>query len=122
MSDEPFLKPLIWVGSSLRDLREFPDLVQDRMGYALFVAQSGGRHRDAKALAGFGSAGVLEIVNDYRGDTYRVIYTLRYTNAIYVLHVFQKKSKRGSETPRQDIGLLKQRLREVERITKEREL
>jgi phage-related protein len=113
---------LIWVGSSLRDLREFPDLIQDRMGYALFVAQSGGRHRDAKALAGFGSAGVLEIVNDYRGDTYRVIYTLRYTNAIYVLHVFQKKSKRGSETPRQDIGLLKQRLREVERITKEREL
>ena len=119
MNAEPPLKPVIWVGSSRKDLREFPEPVQNLMGYALFVAQQGGKHRDAKVLAGFGGAGVLEIVKDHRGDTFREVYTLRYAGAVYVLHAFQKKSKTGRETPRRDMDLIKQRLREAERIAKE---
>ena len=118
MTDESPFKPVIWVGSSRKDLREFPDAVQDHMGYALYVAQQGGKHRDAKPLTGFGGAGVVEIVKDYRGDTFRAVYTLRYQGAVYVLHAFQKKSKIGRETPRGDIELIKRRLREAERITK----
>jgi len=119
MSNETPLKPVIWVGSSLRDLREFPQPVQDHMGYALYVAQQGGKHRDTKALAGFGGAGVVEVIKDYRGDTFRAVYTLRYANAVYVLHAFQKKSKTGRETPRRDMELIKQRLHEAEQTAKE---
>jgi phage-related protein len=119
MVDGPSLKPVIWVGSSRKDLLEFPDPVQDQMGYALYVAQLGGKHRDAKALSGFGGAGVVEVVKDYRGDTFRAVYTLRYAGTIYVLHAFQKKSKTGRETARRDMELIKQRLREAERIAKE---
>jgi phage-related protein len=75
MIDEPSLKPVIWVGTSRKDLRGFPEPVQDRVGYALYVAQRGGKHRDAKALSGFGGAGVVEIVEDYRGDKFRAVYT-----------------------------------------------
>jgi phage-related protein len=116
MSDEPPLKPVTWVGTSLKDLREFPETVQDLMGYALYVAQRGGKHQDAKVLSGFGGAGVVEIIKDHRGDTFRAVYTLRYAESVYVLHVFQKKSKTGRETPRRDLELIKQRLREAERI------
>lgn len=116
MTVEPPLKPLIWVGSSRKDLRAFPELVQDRMGYALYVAQRGSKHRDAKTLSGFGGAGVAEVVTDFRGDTFRAVYTLRYAGAVYVLHAFQKKSRTGRETPRRDIELVKQRLREAEQI------
>jgi phage-related protein len=119
MIDELSLRPVIWVGSSREDLRDFPDPVQDHLGYALYVAQRGGKHRDAKVLSGFGGAGVVEIVKDYRGDTFRAVYTLRYARAIFVLHVFQKKSKTGRETPRRDMDLIKQRLREAEQIAKE---
>jgi phage-related protein len=119
MIDELSLRPVIWVGSSRQDLRDFPDPVQDRVGYALYVAQRGGKHRDAKALSGFGGAGVVEIAKDYRGDTFRAVYTLRYAGAVFVLHVFQKKSKIGRETPRRDMDLIKQRLREAEQIAKE---
>lgn len=122
MSDEPFLKPVIWVGSSRKDLRSFPEPVQDHMGYALYVAQRGGKHRDTKTLSGFGGAGVVEVIKDFRGDTFRTVYTLRYAGAVYVLHAFQKKSKTGRETPRRDVELVKQRLREAEQIAKEREL
>jgi phage-related protein len=118
IDDEPPFKPVLWVGSSRKDLREFPDAVQDHMGYALYVAQQGGKHRDAKPLTGFGGAGVVEVVKDYRGDTFRAVYTLRYAGAVYVLHAFQKKSKTGRETPRRDMELIKQRLREAERIAK----
>jgi phage-related protein len=121
MIDEPSLKPLIWVGSSRKDLRDFPDLVQDHMGYALYIAQRCGKHRDAKTLSGFGGAGVREVVKDYRGDTFRAVYTVRYAGTVYVLHAFQKKSKTGRETPRRDIELIKQRLREAEQIARERE-
>lgn len=119
MIDEPSPKPLIWIGSSRKDLREFPEDVQHRMGYALWIAQTGGKHRDAKVLSGFGGAGVLEIIEDYRGDTFRAVYTLKYADVLFMLHAFQKKSKTGRETPRRDIELIKQRLREAERIAKE---
>lgn len=121
MFDEKLSKPIIWMGSSLSALREFPESVQDHMGYALFVAQQGGKHRDAKALSGFGGAGVIEIVKDHRGDTFRAVYTLRHAGAIYVLHAFQKKSKSGSATPRRDMDLIHQRLREVAQIERGRE-
>jgi phage-related protein len=85
----------------------------------LYVAQRGGKHRDTKTLSGFGGAGVVEVVKDFRGDTYRTVYTLRYAGMVYVLHAFQKKSKTGRETPRRDIELIKQRLREAEQIAKE---
>jgi phage-related protein len=94
--DEPSSKPLIWIGSSRKDLREFPEDVQHRMGYALWIAQTGGKHRDAKALSGFGGAGVLEVIEDYRGDTFRAVYTLKYADVVFMLHAFQKKSKRGT--------------------------
>lgn len=111
-------KHVVWVGSSRKDLREFPDIVRDHMGYALYVAQQGGKHRDAKTLTGFRGAGVVEIVKDYRDDTFRAVYTPRYQGAVYVLHAFQKKSKTGRETPRRDVELIKQRLREAERIAR----
>jgi phage-related protein len=119
MTDEPPLKPVIWVGSSLKDLRKFPGPVQDHVGYALYVAQRGDKHRDTKTLAGFGGAGVVEVISDYRGDTFRAVYTVRYASAVYVLHAFQKKSKTGRETPRRDLDLIQQRLREAARIAGE---
>ena len=119
MTPSASFKPIIWVGSSRRDLRAFPDPVQGHVGYALYVAQRGGKHRDTKTLSGFGGAGVVEVVTDFRGDTFRAVYTLRHAGAVYVLHAFQKKSKTGRETSRQDIELIQQRLREAERIAKE---
>lgn len=90
------------------------------MGYALYVAQRGGRHRDAKALAGFGGAGVVEVVTDYRGDAFRAVYTVQFANGVYVLHAFQKKSKTGRATPQADLELIRLRLKEAERMAKER--
>ncbi len=119
MTAEPSLKPVVWVGSSRKDLRAFPESVQDHMGYALYLAQRGGKHRDTKTLRGFGGAGVVEVVTDFRGDTFRAVYTLRYANAVYVLHAFQKKSTAGRETSLRDIELIKQRLREAEKIAKD---
>jgi phage-related protein len=116
------LKKVIWVGSSSRDMRTFPEPVQDHVGYALYIAQRGGRHHDAKTLSGFGSAGVVEVVSDYRGDTFRAVYTLRFAGSLFVLHAFQKKSKTRRETPQRDLNLIRQRLREAEAIAKELEL
>ena len=90
------------------------------MGYALYIAQLGGKHRDTKALSGFGGASVGEISKDYRGDTFRAVYTLHFAGAVYVLHAFQKKSKTGRETTQRDIELIKQRLQEVEQTTQHR--
>lgn len=118
MIDPPIVKPVIWVGSSRRDFREFPAEVKARMGYALFVAQQGGIHRDAKPLKGFGGSSVVEIVSDFRGDTYRAVYTVRLAGAVYVLHAFQKKSKRGRATPKADMKLIFSRLREAERLAR----
>lgn len=88
-----------------------PDEVQDNMGYALLLAQLGEKHDDTKPLKGFKGSGVLEVVDDFDGDTYRAIYTVRFTSAVYVLHVFQKKSKSGIATPKQDIELVEKRLK-----------
>lgn len=88
-----------------------PDPVQDNFGFALFQAQIGEKHDDAKPLKGFKGSGVLEIVDDFDGDTYRAVYTVRFAEVVYVLHVFQKKSKRGIATPKQDIELIEQRLK-----------
>src|SRR6516162_2667747 len=114
MPDEPSLKPVVWVGSSRQDLRALPEPVQDRVGYALYVAQRGGKHQDAKTLKGYGGAGVVEVVTDYCGDTFRAVYTVQFAGAVYVLHVFQKKSKSGRTTPQQDVKLIERRLREAE--------
>ena len=107
--DRPKLKPVEWVASSKTDLRRFPEPVRARVGFALFQAQSGLRHRDAKSLRGFG-AGVLEVVSRYDGDTFRAVYTVRFEAAIYVLHAFQKKAKRGSATPKRELDLVRRRL------------
>ena len=119
MIDNLFSKPLVWVGASQRDFRAFPDEVKSETGYALFVAQCGGRHRKAKVLKGFGGAGVVEIVEDHRGDTFRTVYTVRLASAVYVLHAFQKKSKTGIATPMTDIRLIEQRLRDAQRLHEE---
>ena len=102
-------KPVNWIGSSYEDFCSFPDAVQDEMGYA-YRAQLGKIHTSAKPLKGFGGAGVIEIVESFRGDTYRAIYTVRFAAAVYVLHAFQKKSKKGTKTPRHEIDLVRSRL------------
>jgi len=105
------VKPLEWVASSKKDLLSMPTDVVDVFGYALHLAQNGGKHAQAKPLKGFGSAGVLEVVEDDDGNTYRAVYTVRFGNAIYVLHCFQKKSHRGIATPKPDLDLIRDRLK-----------
>lgn len=111
---------VVWVGSSLKDLRAFPEDVRDVMGYALWLAETGGKHPDAKPLQGFGSAGVLEVVDDYDGDTYRTVYTLTLPDVVYVLHAFPKRAKRGIATPQRDVDLIRQRLKQAEAMHAER--
>jgi phage-related protein len=111
MADGENLKPVIWIGSSLLDLKEFPLEVQSDLGYALYFAQTNLKHPKAKPLKGFKGASVLEIVEDYDGDTYRAVYTVKLAGVVYVLHVFQKKSKHGIATPKQDIALIEKRLK-----------
>ena len=96
-----------------------PDEVIDTFGYALYLAQTGKKHERAKPLHGFGSAGVLEIVEDWRGNAYRAVYTVRFAAAVFVLHVFQKKAKSGTATPKQDMELIRERLKAAERVAKE---
>ncbi len=98
------------MGNSLAVLREFPQPVQEEIGYALYLAQVGGKHSNAKPLKGLGS-GVLEVVSDHRGDTYRAVYTVRLAGKVYVLHAFQKKSRRGIATPKSELDLVSQRLK-----------
>lgn len=107
-------KPLFWIGSSRDDVRKLPDEVKREIGYALDYAQRGGKHPDAKPLQGFGGASVLEIVEDDDGNTYRAVYTVRFAGAVYVLHVFQKKSRKGISTPKHEIDLVKTRLKYAE--------
>ena len=95
-----------------------PTEVRGRVGYALYAAQQGGKHRDAKPLKGFGGAGVLEIVSDFDGDTFRAVYTVRLAGSVYVLHAFQKKSRSGRKTSKADMALIESRLREAARIAK----
>src|SRR5260221_10331540 len=104
-------KPVRWVGRSRDDLRDFPEAVRQRIGGALWDAQIGRKAPYAKPLKGFGGAGVLEIVDDFDRDTFRAVYTVRFAKAVYVLHAFQKKSKRGIATPKAELELIGQRLK-----------
>jgi phage-related protein len=108
------VKVVAWIGSSYKDFRAFPDPVQDAMGYALYQAQIGAKHDSAKPLRGFGGAGVLEIIADHVGDTFRAVYTVKFATAIYVLHAFQKKSKSGIKTRSEDLELIQRRLKAAE--------
>lgn len=102
--------PLDWIGSSKKDLLAFPEAVIGAMGYALGVAQLGGKHPHAKPWKGDGG-GVFEVVEDHQGDTYRAVYTVRFAEVIYVLHAFQKKSTKGIKTSKADVAMIKARLR-----------
>src|ERR1700691_3176119 len=98
------LRPLRWIASSRRDFREFPPSVQDTFGFELFLAQGGQHPPSARPLRGFGS-GVVELIDDFDGDTYRAVYTVRLESAVYVIHAFKKKSKRGIATPKSEFGI-----------------
>jgi phage-related protein len=115
----PAAKPLRWIGGSRRDMQALPDDVKRTFGQALWVAQLGGRHEAAKTLQGFGGAGVLEIVEDDEGGTYRAVYTVKLVGAVFVLHCFQKKSKRGIATPKGDMDIIRARLKVAEALAKE---
>lgn len=106
-------RPLLWIASSKRDYREFPSRVQDGFGFELYLAQTGQHPPSAKPLKGLSSK-TVELVEDFDGDTYRAVYTVRFSEAVYVLHAFKKKSKRGIKTPQGDIDLIKRRLKDAE--------
>ncbi len=114
------LKPIVWVRSSKEDLKRFPNLVQKHIGFALKMAQMGEKHSDAKAIRGFGGANVVEVIEDYQRNAYRAVYTVRFAEAIYVLHCFQKKSHRGIATDRRDVDLIKERLARAEELHRQR--
>jgi phage-related protein len=105
------MKTLQWVGSSKKDLLAMPDDVIDVFGFALHLAQTGQKHDQSKPLKGFGGAGVLEVVEDHMGDTYRAVYTVKLADVVYVLHCFQKKSKSGIATPKPEMDLIRDRLK-----------
>jgi phage-related protein len=112
MGDEP--RPLIWRGASKSDFMQFPPAAQREMGYALFLAQMGERHATmAKTLKGFGGGAVVEVRESHEGNAYRAVYTVRYADAVYVLHAFQKKSKKGAATPKPDMDLIEKRLKDL---------
>jgi len=114
-------RPVVWIGSSRRDLKTFPEKVQANIGYALYAAQCGEEYASVKALKGFGARSVLEIVAPHDGDTYRAVYTVRFKDVIYVLHAFQKKSKTGIATPKHEIDLVRRRLADAERHHQKRQ-
>ena len=116
----PAPKPCIFVGSSRKDLLGFPPLVRRNIGHALHEVQSGGEPLSAKALKGFGGRTILELIDDFDGDTFRAVYTVRFADVVYVLHTFQKKSKRGIATPKREIELIRSRLRDAEELYRAR--
>lgn len=113
------MKKLKWLASSKKDLAAMPAQVQNTFGYALYLAQIGEKHAQAKPLSGFDSAGVLEVVENDAGGTYRAVYTVRFQDAVYVLHCFQKKSRHGIATPKPDMDLIRARLKMAEKQAKE---
>ena len=112
-------KTLVWIGSSKKDLMAFPEGVKNVLGYALHLTQHGEKHLDAKPLKGFGGAKTLEVVEDYQGDTYRAVYTVKFEGYVYVLHCFQKKSKKGIATPKPDMDKIRARLKDAELLHQE---
>lgn len=122
MTDRPVrIKPVFWMASSRKDLKAFPKVVQSDVGYALFAAQRGEEYQSVKALKGFGGRSVLEIVAPHGGDTYRAVYTVKFEDAVYVLHAFQKKSTKGIATPQREIDLIRHRLADAEQHYRERQ-
>ena len=109
-SDRPAPRPCLFIGASRRELKALPDEFQDEIGHALYEVQCGGKPVSAKPLKGFGGGGVLEIVENFDGNTYRAVYTVRFATVVYVLRAFQKKSKKGVATPKTEIELIKARL------------
>ena len=116
MHDDQEIKELEWIASSRKDMQALPRSVQRTFGYALYAAQLGEKPPEAKPLKGFGGAGVLELIEDYMGDTYRAVYTVRFVTKVYVLHVFQKKAKHGIATPKQEMDLIRDRLKWAESL------
>jgi phage-related protein len=112
VNSKPVRRPLFWEGSAKRDLKQFPDAVQKDIGVALFIVQLGRMPPSAKLWKGQGP-GVYELIEGYRGDTFRAVYTVRIAKRIHVLHAFQKKSKTGIKTPREDVTLVESRLKAV---------
>lgn len=112
-------RQLVYLGSSQKNACKLPKEVQELFAYALDVALKGGQHEDAKPLTGFHGRNIVEVISDYRGDTFREVYTIRFEEVIYVLHIFQKKSKKGIATPKEDMELIKQRLKWAEALHKE---
>ena len=108
------LKSVVWLGSTRKSVQNFPLPVRQNVGFGIYQAQLGGKYINAKPLKGFGGASVLEIVENYDGDTYRAVYTVKFEEIVYILHAFQKKSKKGIQTPKQDLDLIKKRLKEAE--------
>ena len=119
--DGDAMRPLYFIGSAHADLKSLPGKAQRDIGFALYEAQLGSKSSFAKPLKGFHGAGVLEIVENFDGDTFRAVYTVRFKQAVYVLHVFQKKSKRGIETPKSDMNLIGARLKVAELDAKAKE-
>jgi phage-related protein len=111
-------KPLVWMGSSKKDLKVLPRDVIKLFGYALYEAQVGRRHEQTKVLRGFGDASVLEVIESTNRSTYRAVYTVRFIDAVYVLHVFQKKSKSGIATPKPDSDLIEERLKQAAALSR----
>lgn len=112
-------RPLEWIGSSYKDLLDLPTEVRRFFGFALSLAQAGDKHDSAKVLKGFSGAGVLEVVEDDVGGTYRAVYTVKFAEAVFVLHCFQKKSKRGIATPKEEMDIVHARLKIAEAFAKE---
>ena len=112
-------KPVAWIGSSKKDLMALPLEVRKFFGHALDFAQRGDKHDAAKVLKGFGGAGILELVDNDQDGTYRAVYTVKFAKAVFVLHCFSKKSKRGIETPKEDIDIIRARLKVAEALAKE---
>ena len=116
---KPTHKPLIWVGATKKELMALPVAIRSFFGHALDLAQRGERHESAKVLHGFGCAGVLELVEDDAGGTYRAVYTVKFAEAVFVLHCFQKKSKSGIATPKQEMNIVRARLRATQQLIEE---
>ena len=108
------LKPLHWIASSKKDLMRFPEAVRDEAGFALYLAQAGNMALGSVPMVGFGGSKVVEVVIDNRGNTFRAVYTVKFARAVYVLHVFQKKSKQGVKTSQSDMNLIRVRLQAAE--------
>ena len=119
MDEDEIIKELEWIGSSRKDMQALPLPVKRIFGYALFAAQLGDKPPEAKVLKGFHGAGVVEVVEDDAGGTYRAVYTVKFKEAVFVLHCFQKKSKRGVTTPKEDMDIIHARLKIAEAFAKE---